>query len=233
MLGGLNIGAFFALLFVAAYRLPGGVAATIGALQPLLVLALAAALLGERLSTRAAIAAAAGVSGVGLLVLRSTAQLDALGVAAAVGSALVMASGVVLSKRWPSPASALATTGWQLVAGGLLLLPVTAVIEGAPPELTARNLIGYAYLGTVGSALAYFLWFRGIRSLPAGNVTFLGLLSPVVATAAGWLALDQQLTRGQGVGAVVVLLAVVAGVAPGTHEPPSDPSSHRERLAAT
>src|SRR5262245_56158664 len=47
VLGALNIGAFFALLFVAAYRLPGGVAATIIAAQPLLVLALSGRFLGE------------------------------------------------------------------------------------------------------------------------------------------------------------------------------------------
>ena len=34
VLGTLNIGAFFALLFAAAYRLPGGVAATLGAVSP-------------------------------------------------------------------------------------------------------------------------------------------------------------------------------------------------------
>src|SRR5262245_40876619 len=48
VLGALNIGVFFALLFVAAYRLPGGVAATFGAVQPLLVAGLAFGLLGER-----------------------------------------------------------------------------------------------------------------------------------------------------------------------------------------
>lgn len=47
VLGALNIGAFFALLFVAAYRLPGGVAATIGAVQPLLAAGLSTGLLGS------------------------------------------------------------------------------------------------------------------------------------------------------------------------------------------
>lgn len=103
VLGALNIGAFFALLFVAAYRLPGGVAATIGALQPLLVAALSAGLLGERLKPRTLLTGLAGVVGVSLLVLRADARLDWLGVLAAVGSAVVMATGVVLSKRWPSP----------------------------------------------------------------------------------------------------------------------------------
>jgi hypothetical protein len=52
VLGALNIGAFFALLFVAAYRLPGGVAATLGAVQPLVVAGLSVGLLGERLRAR-------------------------------------------------------------------------------------------------------------------------------------------------------------------------------------
>ncbi|MEV4019282.1 EamA family transporter [Nonomuraea angiospora] len=210
VLGALNIGVFFALLFVGAYRLPGGVAATVGAIQPLLVALLSAGLLGERLSARTTLAAVAGVAGVSLLVLRADARLDALGVAAALGGAVVMAFGVVLSKRWQSPAPLLATTGWQLVAGGLLLLPVALLVEGAPPAtLTGANLAGYAYLTIIGSALAYVLWFRGLRLLSATKVTFLGLLSPVVATALGWLVLGQELTAAQALGALVVLAALV------------------------
>ncbi|MEU3353508.1 EamA family transporter [Streptomyces sp. NPDC037389] len=210
VLGTLNIGAFFALLFVAAYRLPGGVAATIGAVQPLLAAGLSTGLLGERLTPRTVIAGAVGVAGVSMLVLRADARLDGIGVAAAVGGAVVMATGVVLSKRWASDVSPLAATGWQLVAGGVLLVPVALVVEGAPPtSLTAGNIAGYGYLAVVGSAFAYVLWFRGIQALPATDVTFLGLLSPVVATAVGWLALGQSLTVAQGLGGLVVLGALV------------------------
>ncbi|MFG3713444.1 EamA family transporter [Micromonospora sp. NPDC047730] len=210
VLGALNIGFFFALLFVAAYRLPGGVAATVGAVQPLLVAALSAGVLGDRLTPRTVLAGAAGVAGVGLLVLRADARLDGVGVAAALGGAVVMAGGVVLSKRWSSPAPLLATTGWQLAAGGLLLLPVAVLVEGPPPAvLTAGNLIGYGYLTLVGSALAYALWFRGIRALTPTTVTFLGLLSPLVATALGWLVLAQELTPAQLSGGLVVLAAIV------------------------
>ncbi|MFC7110354.1 EamA family transporter [Nonomuraea rubra] len=63
VLGALNIGVFFALLFVGAYRLPGGVAATVGAIQPLLVALLSAGLLGERLTWRTLVAAVAGWPG--------------------------------------------------------------------------------------------------------------------------------------------------------------------------
>ncbi|MFF2950165.1 EamA family transporter [Kitasatospora sp. NPDC057965] len=211
VLGALNIGAFFALLFVAAYRLPGGVAATVGAVQPLIAAGLSAALLGDRLSARTLVSGIAGVTGVSLLVLRADAQLDALGVVAALGGAVVMATGVVLSKRWTSPAPLLATTGWQLTAGGLLLLPVALLVEGPPPShLTGANLLGYGYLGLIGAAVAYALWFRGIRALPPTSVTFLGLLSPVVATALGWLVLGQDLAPVQAVGALIVLGSLVA-----------------------
>ncbi|UOZ10322.1 EamA family transporter [Amycolatopsis sp. WQ 127309] len=210
VLGTLNIGAFFALLFVAAYRLPGGVAATLGALQPLLVAGLSTGLLGERLTRRTLLAGVAGVAGVSLLVLRSDARLDALGVAAAVGGAVVMATGVVLSKRWTSPAPLPATTGWQLVAGGLVLVPLALAVEGLPPStLSAANYAGYGYLALIGAALAYPLWFRGIRALSPTHVTFLGLLSPVVATMLGRLVLGQRLGGWQLLGGAVVLVAVV------------------------
>jgi probable blue pigment (indigoidine) exporter len=209
VLGTLNIGAFNALLFVGAYRLPGGVAATVGAIQPLLVAVLSAGLLRQRLSLRTVLTAIAGVFGVGLLVLRATAQLDMLGVLAAVGGAVVMAFGVVLSKRWTSPAPLLATTGWQLVAGGLVLLPVAFLVEGALPDFTLRNLAGYSYLALFGSAVAYALWFRGLRELAPTEVTVLGLLSPVMATTLGWLVLDQHLSVWQAIGGLFVLAALV------------------------
>ncbi|MFB9518364.1 EamA family transporter [Streptomyces cremeus] len=209
VLGTLNIGVFFALLFVAAYRLPGGVAATVGSVQPLLVAGLAAGLLGQRLTLRTVLAAVTGIAGVALLVLRADARLDTLGVAAALGGAVVMATGVVLSKRWVSPAPLLATTGWQLVAGGLLLTPVALLVEGPPPSsFTGENLLGYGYLTLIGAAVAYALWFRGIKALSPTEVTFLGLLSPLVATVLGWALLGQRLTPLQLLGGVLALAAV-------------------------
>jgi probable blue pigment (indigoidine) exporter len=210
VLGALNIGAFFALLFVAAYRLPGGVAATIIAAQPLLVGGLSAWLLAERASARLVLAAVAGVAGVGLLVLPAGTTLDVVGIVAAVGAAVVFAAGIVLSKRWPSPAPLLVTTGWQLAAGGLLALPFALVLEGLPASLSVANLAGYAYLTIFGAAVAYALWFRGIRALPPTRVTFLALLSPVVATALDWIVRGQRLTPLQSVGGLIVLGAVVA-----------------------
>jgi probable blue pigment (indigoidine) exporter len=218
LLGTLNIGFFFAMLFVAAYRLPGGVAAVLGALGPFVVAGLAFALLGERPARRTLLAGAIGIAGVSLLVLRSSAALDPIGIAAAAGGTLSMSLGTVLGRRWGTPpgfprrsTALLALTGWQLTIGGLILLPAALAVEGLPSTLTPANLGGFGYLTLVGTALAYFLWFRGVTSLAPARVTVLALLSPTVAAGLGWAVLAQSLSAGQLVGAAAVLGAVLLG----------------------
>ncbi|MFD9942113.1 EamA family transporter [Nonomuraea sp. NPDC059023] len=218
LLGFLNIGLFFALLFVGAYRLPGGVAAVLGALGPFVVAALAYLLLRERPGGRAMVGAVIGVAGVALLVLRSTVALDPIGLAAAAAGMGVMSLGTVLGRRWGAPegfanrsTALLALTGWQLTWGGLLLVPFMFLIEGALPSFTLTNLGGFAYLTLVGTALAYVLWFRGVTTLAPTRVTVLALLSPVVAAVLGWAALGQSLSPGQLLGAVAVLGAILLG----------------------
>ena len=211
VLGTLNIGGFFALLFYAAFRLPGGVAATLGAVQPLIAAALAAVVLSERMSRYTIVAGVLGVIGVALLVLRADARLDSLGVLAGLAGAVSMAVGVVLTKRWGRPVPLLAFTSWQLLAGGVVLLPLAIGVEGLPGTLTTSNLVGFLWLATFGTAIAYSLWFRGVQMLPVAQVSLLGLLSPLVAALTGWVVLDQRLSIGQLVGAVVILGAVWLG----------------------
>lgn len=211
VLGGLNIGLFQALLFVAAYRLPGGVAATAGAIQPLLVVLFSWLILSEKPGRRSVLAAIAGFMGVGLLVLGPSARLDAVGLLAAIAGAVAMGLGTVLTKRWQPPVSLIVFTAWQLAIGGLMLLPVALMIEGPITELSRTNLWGFVYLGVIGTALAYALWFRGIKRLKTSSVAALGLMSPVVATLIGYLFLQQTLTPVQLLGVVVVLGSVLLG----------------------
>lgn len=222
VLGILNIGAFFALLFIAAYRLPGGVAAIVGGIQPLVVALLASRVLGEKLTPRVLVAGMTGVLGVGLITLQAQARLDALGVLAAVGGTFSMATGIVLSKKWGQPAAPLTTTAWQLVTGGLTLLIVMLAVEGLPAALTPSNLGGYAYLSIVGTAFAYVMWFRGVALLPASTTAFLGLLSPVVAILLGWAVAGEDFTAPQMLGIFLVLGSITAAIAAKRVKAPAD-----------
>ncbi|MFE9422671.1 EamA family transporter [Kitasatospora sp. NPDC006697] len=215
-LGMLNIGLFFPLIFIGAYRLPGGVAATLGALQPLLVTGFSIGVLKVRPSVRAVVAGLVGAGGVALLVLKAGAKLDATGLVAMVVAIVLMAFGTVLTRRWgrPEGATMLDLTAWQLVVGGIFLVPVAGFSEGMPPVPTTDNVIGFSYLVLIGTALAYALWFRGIEKLGAGPASFLGLVNPLVATAGGIIVLHQNLTAWQVLGLLLALGAMLAGQGP-------------------
>lgn len=211
VLGALNFSIFWWLLFISAYRLPGGMAATVGAIQPLIVVLLAYPVLGSPIRALSVIAALAGMAGVALLILTPQAALDPLGIAAGLAGAVSMAGGTVLSRRWQPPVPALTFAAWQLTAGGLLLVPAALWLEPPLPALTGANILGFAYLGLIGAALTYILWFRGIARLEPSEVAPLGLLSPVTAVVLGWWFLSQHLTPAQLVGMAVVLFSVWLG----------------------
>ncbi|WP_433621866.1 EamA family transporter [Nocardia sp. CA-120079] len=216
VLGVLNIGLFFPLLFVAAERLPGGVAATLAAAQPLIVAILAVTVLHESPSAWRIGWGAMGVVGVGLVVIGPNAALDSIGIVAGLACAATMALGVTLTKRWGRPAevSPTAFAGWQLTAGGLFLVPVTFVFEGAPAAIDSDAVLGYLWLGLIGGLIAYVLWFRGITTLPVNSVSILSLLSPLVAAVLGAVLLGQTLGPIQLVGFALSLAAIVAGQLP-------------------
>jgi probable blue pigment (indigoidine) exporter len=213
VLGVLNIGAFFPLLFLAAYRMPGGMAAVVGSAGPLLVVGFSALLLGQRPAARSVLTGVVAASGVSLVVLEAAGGLDALGLLAAVASTVSMSAGVVLTQRWgrPDGVGPLALTAWQLTAGGLLLAPLALVVEGAPPALDGPAAGGYLYLALGNTALAYWLWFRGIGRLSATQVTFLGPLSPLTAAVIGWAVLGEALGPVQLAGMALAFGATLAG----------------------
>lgn len=208
LLGALNFSFFWAMLFVSAYRLPGGVAATVGAIQPLIVLGLSRAVMGTAIRPLSVVAGLAGIGGVALLVLTPAAHLDPIGIAAGLAGAVSMAFGTVLSRHWQPPVPPLTFTAWQLTAGGLLLVPVALFFEPALPVPTAENLIGFFYLGVIGAALTYIVWFRGLARLDPATISPLGFLSPLVAVVLGWALLRQDLSLLQIAGMVVVLGSV-------------------------
>jgi probable blue pigment (indigoidine) exporter len=208
LLGALNFTIFQTALFVSAYRLPGGVAATVGAIQPLLVIVLARFFMGNPIRPLSIVGGVAGIAGVALLVLTPHAKLDIIGIVAGLIGAVSMAFGTVLSRHWQPPVSPLTVTAWQLTAGGVLLVPIALAFEPALPPLTLNNWMGFVWLGLVGGAFAYIVWFRGISRLEPAAVSPLGFLSPLMAVILGWVLLGQQLSALQISGMAVVLASV-------------------------
>jgi probable blue pigment (indigoidine) exporter len=209
VLGLLNVGAFFVLVYVAAQALPVSVASTIMATSPLTMMVVAWALVGERPAAVALSGAVVGVGGVWLML--GPAGARPAGVLASVTAMLLSSVGYVLAKRWRGEVDVLASTSWQLVAGGLLLVPVAVGVEGAPPALNAHAVLGFAYVSGVATALAFVAWFAGLAHLRTSTVALIGLLNPVTGVLLGTLVAGEGFTLRQLGGLLLVLAGVAAG----------------------
>lgn len=210
VIGILNIGAFQALLFIAAYRLPGGLAAVIGAIQPLLVMLLAWCVDRQRSPWLAVLSAFMGIAGMAMLLLSPQTTLEPLGIAAAFLGAMSMALGTWLSRRWAIALPVIALTGWQLLIGGIVLAPIALLIDPPLHQVTLTQAAGYLWLCVAGAMLAYGLWFRGISRLSPVAVSAMSLLSPVTAVLLGWVFLGQKIEGLALVGLVIVLFSVLS-----------------------
>ncbi len=211
VLGTLTMGAFFALVYVAAQLLTTSVASTVMATSPVVMMLVAWALLAQRPRPLAAAGAGLGVVGVAATVLTGAGAIDPLGLLASVSAMAMSSVGFVLAARWSDGVDVVSSTAWQLVAGGLVLVPVALVVEGGPPPLDGRAVLGFVYVSLVATALAYLAWFTGLRHLPAGTVGLVGLLNPVTGVLLGVVVAGEHLSALQVTGVVVVLAGVLLG----------------------
>ncbi|WP_219933581.1 EamA family transporter [Streptomyces sp. NWU339] len=211
VLGLLNMSAFFVLVYTASQLLPTSVASTVMAVAPLTMMLIAWPLVSERPRAAHLVGAAIGLGGVGLMLLAGVEGVSVPGVLASAAAMLMSSFGHILAKRWSGGADVLASTAWQLAAGGLFLLPVAAAVEGPPPTLSTSTSLAFGYVALVATALAFAAWFTGLRHLPAGTVGMIGLLNPVTGVLLGTAIAGEVLTVQQLCGLVLVLVGVVLG----------------------
>ncbi|MER7682988.1 EamA family transporter [Streptomyces sp. NPDC096934] len=211
VLGLLNVSVFFVLVYAASQLLPTSTASTVMAVSPLAMMLMAWALVSERPGRAHLAGAAVGLSGVCLMLFTGTAGVSVPGVLASAAAMLVSSFGHILTKRWSAGTDVLASTAWQLTAGGLMLLPVAAAVEGAPPALSPPALLAFGYVTLIATALAFAAWFTGLRHLAAGTVGLVGLLNPVTGVLLGTAVAGEVLTVRQSCGLALVLVGVLLG----------------------
>ena len=214
VLGTINIGAFFLLIYVAAQALPSSVAASIMALAPLALTGFAWWLLSQRPTARTVVGAVSGIAGVVLLIGGAQGRLSTAGVLASGSALLLSAFGSVLATRWADGTPVLATTAWQLAAGGTVLTVVALVVEGLPPVVGPSTVAGYAFTSVVATALAFVCWFAGLQRIRAGAVGVIGLLNPVAGVALGSLVAHERLAPAQLAGIALTLAGIVVATRP-------------------
>jgi drug/metabolite transporter (DMT)-like permease len=214
VLGALNVGGFFVLIYIAGQRLPSSLAATLMSTSALVMMLFAWGMLRQKPRMVAVVGALVGLVGVAVMLGFAGGPVDVWGVAVSLGAMVASSFGFILTSRWGSDIPAVTMSSWQLIGGSLLLIPVAVLVEGAPPALTPASALGFVYLSVVATALAYVAWFTGLRRLPAGVVGVVGLLNPVTGVLLGVALAGEVFGLSQGIGLALVLGGVALGSLP-------------------
>ncbi|MFM5322505.1 DMT family transporter [Aeromonas veronii] len=201
-----NIAAFFALLFVAAFRLPGAVAGTLGATLPLVLMLLAWLQDGTRPSLKWLLLGLMGLAGV-LLLLNPSANLDPVGVACAMLATVLIGQSSRWMRHWPVN-DLLALTAWQLLLGGLMLIPLAWWRAGPMPLPDPASVPGLLWLILLNTALGYWAWLWGLKHHGPEVMGMLALTNPMMAVSLGVLMVGETLDVSQWIGIGVILLSL-------------------------
>jgi drug/metabolite transporter (DMT)-like permease len=204
-----------AVLFFAERNVPTGLASLIIASVPLWIVVLRL-LNGERLSWQALTAVGVGFAGVAIIA-QPSGGATTLGIALCFVSAIMWASGSVLSARLEMPRDPFAATAYEMLAGGLLMLvPALLTVHGFSPS--SASIAAWTYLVVFGSIVGYTAYVWLLANAPLGTVSTYAYVNPVVAIGLGVLFRGEQLTWRLVLGAAIVVAAVAAVV---RQEPPT------------
>lgn len=202
-----NIAAFFLLLFIAAYRLPGAVAGTLGATLPLVLMLLQWLTEGKRPEPKLLSLAVLGLLGVGLLLNPST-DIDWVGAGAMLLATFFVAQSTLWMKRWEAK-DIFGLTAWQLVLGGVMLVPFAWGLAGPPQAPTLDALPGLAWIIVLNTAVGYWAYIRSITVLGPNRQSIIMFLNPLTAVTLGVLWIDETLQPLQWLGIAMILASLL------------------------
>jgi drug/metabolite transporter (DMT)-like permease len=200
-----------ALLFLAEREVPIGLASLVIASVPLLLVLLRLAA-GESPTRGAIVGVLIGFAGIAVLV-RPGGDATVGGLALVVASALAWTIGSYLSGRLPLPRDAFAATALEMLAGGIVLLPLGLLASDfEPSDWSVRSVLAWWYLVVFGSLVGYTAYVWLLHHAPIGRVATYAYVNPVVAIALGAIVLDEAVTWRIVLGASIVLAAVATVV---------------------
>ncbi|MEM0129625.1 MAG: DMT family transporter [Thermoplasmata archaeon] len=231
LLGLPNTALFFGLWFVAAASVPAGETAILIYTFPLWVALMSPWVLGHHLSARHIVAIVLGFAGVAVISQPwsiGSSSVAPLPLAELLSAAVLWAVGTVLfQRRFHGSAELTEANLYQLAGGAVALLAAALVVSpGQIPPPSATVLASVVWLGLVGTAFAYAVWFELLGRIRAATLSAYTFLVPLVTLVAAAIVFREQFPPVDIVGIGLVLLSIyLIGSAGAPGRPPSAPAA--------
>lgn len=207
--GGLGICTAMTSVYWGSQFIPSGWVSVVFGLSPLITGAMAAVLLHENaLSAHKIIGIALGF--VGLVVVFGhgfgSGPQFFYGVAAVLAGTFFHALSAVSIKRIDAKVGGFAITAGSLSFAVPFLAATWWIADGAVPEqIPLRAALSIVYLGVIGSAIGFTLYYYILRRLSVSRVSLIALITPVLALLLGNLLNAEPLSTSIVVGAASIL----------------------------
>jgi drug/metabolite transporter (DMT)-like permease len=222
----------YGAMFVSQGFTSAGIASVLGNTQPLIIVVLAAAFLGERMTRGKWLALLLGFGGATLIATPVLAVPDAYGLDGALlalGSAGGLAVGSVLIKRMGPGTNLLIISAWQLLLGSLPLLGAAALLErGTSVRWTAEFAGMLLILALAGTAFVVAAWYWLIQSGDLGRLSMFFFLVPAFGLVLAGLFSGERIGPIQWLGLALVV-GGLAALAPEVLRSRGTPGTGRRR----
>ena len=206
---------------------PAGVSSVVVSLQPVLVAALAARLLGEQLARRQWVGLVVGVAGVALVLapglVARTGSLPASGLLACLVALAGGTVGTLWQKRHGDGIPLLAGTFVQYAAAAVVLLALSLTTEPGRIHWTPRFVGALVWLVLVLSIGAVLLLLVLLRRGSASGVSSLFSLVPPATAVESYLMFGERLAALSVLGIMVTAVGVAMVVVPRRERPRGQP----------
>jgi DME family drug/metabolite transporter len=215
VLVGVGLAGYQALYFLAVTTAGVSVATVISlGLAPVLTAGWEAARARHLPGASTVVPLIAGVGGLMLITMSSAhptaaAPRPLLGLLVAIGSGIGYAATTVLSRHITQQVAPRSLTTLSTALGALVLAPL-ALMSGASVPVEPRPVAMLAYLGVVTTAVAYGLFYAGLRTTSSSAAAVLTLLEPLTAALLAVAVLSEPLPLPAVAGGVLLLGAVAA-----------------------
>ena len=195
--------------------LPANIAALLFSCNPVFVVLFAALLLSEKITVRKVGAVLLCLCGIFVLARDRSVGLSLTGILLMAASTLAFSLYTVFAKKIIPRYGALPVTTFAALIGGIILLPIALLVEGAP--FATYGLVDWAglfYLATFGTAIAYFLYIYGVGHVGAGAGSMAFFLKPFAAALFAWLILGEKFSTPELIAGAFILAGMVIALAP-------------------
>lgn len=218
---GLRLAAMGVIGFTAAFALTNwGIvyssatnAALLIIVEPMTMLLLGPALLGERLTRREVIGATLAVVGALVVVADGIPGVTSSVLPRWRGDLLLALAGVayavysLLGRPVLTPVNSMAVTARSIAWGAVAMVPLVALewMAGARPAASISALLGTLYLAVVITAVGYVAWNWALARVEASRAAAFLTVQPVVGALLGAAVLGDPVSVYTGIGGVLIV----------------------------